>query len=570
MPSTSTRSSPGGFSTPPLVPLPGPEEFHNGANESADGSVDDPQQSTPVASVAGAPATGINIISNTFPPGPVTLGDDATVEIFPARAINFCGTEYESFFINSNGSVSFGAGDTTFFETDEGFLIGPPRIAMLWDDFNPGVGGTVSWGQTSNSVTVSFDGVPEFGGPTGIGSNTFSVRMTSAGRVPNSRYSITYGAVSAPDGIAGFSCGGRLTSGYEKTVDLSASNTINAVNKSAVWQRFVTGTSPFDLANRTQQYRGPGVPLRDILENGNNIATNAYPIYLPFSTVDLQTQIYPLGDDVDFYWFTADAGDIIVAEALPGNPNIDMYLGLLAKQGSNFVVLAANDDGGAGLLSRFAVQIVKAGRYYIGVTTFGDPAFTGAGTDFGRYNLQVVKYRGDLLAPGEDDFTEVPLGFNFPFNGTPYASAFANSNGNLTFGSGDGDFSPSVPELLAGAPRIAPLWSNLSPQFGLLITEAGNNKMTFHYASVPQFFDDRPNYFSVELNRSGRARTSWLASSRGSSLVGVSQGNGAADPGPVDLSSAGSWPVNGTTYQAFTGGQFSGFDLFFRGLVFRP
>ncbi len=564
---------PGGFSTQPRS-LPGAEEFHNGANESNDPTVDDPQVSVPVFSVAGSPSAGIDVVFNLIPPGPIVLGDDSSVEIFPDQSFNFCGTVYSSFFVNSNGSVSFGASDTSFAETDQDFLIGPPRIAGLWDDLNPGVGGAVSWNQTATNIEVSFENVPEFGAA--AGSNTFKVSMIPL--QPLSLFTVTWGAMTATDGLAGYSCGGRDTSSYETQSDLRDTSFVVGLQKAAVYQRFVPAGSPNDLDNHSVFFIAPPLPLQDLIESGNDPQTDSHQITLPFSSLNLQTRIDPPGNDVDFYRFQANVGDIIVAELVPGNPGTDMVLGLLRKVGSDFVVLVTNDDGGAGLLSRFAVEIGESGTYHLGVSTFPDFDFSGDGGDFGRYVLSVVKYRGDLLDPGDDDFTEVPLGFSFPFQGGSWTSTFVNSNGNLTFGAGSTDFSETVAEFLAGPPRIAPLWSDLSPQFGFIITEPSPNTMIVHYASVPEFFDDRPNYFSVELKKSGRVRSGWLASSRGSSIVGVTEGNGAADPGPSDLSSSPTWPVSGTTYEPFTGGavpfffgaQFSNFDLFFKILTFTP
>ncbi|HJQ69266.1 MAG TPA: hypothetical protein VKA70_09850, partial [Blastocatellia bacterium] len=40
---------------------------------------------------------------------------------------------------------------------------------------------------------------------------------------------------------------------------------------------------------------------------------------------------------------------------------------------------------------------------------------------------------------------------------------FLNSNGNITFGVGDSDPTPTVPELRSGPPRIAPAWADLDP-----------------------------------------------------------------------------------------------------------
>lgn len=75
--------------------------------------------------------------------------------------------------------------------------------------------------------------------------------------------------------------------------------------------------------------------------------------------------------------------------------------------------------------------------------------------------MTINSYTGTLIAPGDDGSVVVPLGFTFPFQGTDWTSVFVNGNGNLTFGVGDGDFTETVPELLSGPPRIAPLWDDL-------------------------------------------------------------------------------------------------------------
>ena len=81
--------------------------------------------------------------------------------------------------------------------------------------------------ETSHSLTVPFTDVPEF---PAVGANTFTItllhrslldgssrltRCTAAG----SR--LDYGALSATDGLAGYSCGGKMTSGFELETDLS-------------------------------------------------------------------------------------------------------------------------------------------------------------------------------------------------------------------------------------------------------------------------------------------------------------------------------------------------------------
>lgn len=554
----------GGFSTTPRS-LPGVEEFFNGGGESADPTTDDPSAFTAVASVAGSPSAGTNIVFNRRNPGPIDIGDDDTAEIFPPFKLRFCGTDYESFFINSNGSVTFGAGSTAFSESDLAFLTGPPRIAGLWDDLDPTAGGVVSFAQTANDVTVSFDAVPEFGAA--AGANTFSIRMF---RSPLSVWTTRYGAVSMTDGLAGFSCGGGVTSGFEKQSDLSATPIVLALNKTAVWETF--NSSDNDLANRNFIFAGP-LGFRDTFERAghrNDSLATATRVELPFQSTDGFSTIDPAIGDVDYYKFEAKAGDIITVETVPGRSAMDTFVGLFGGSG----LLASNDDGGSGVLSRLLVRIVEDGTYTVAVTTFGDADFDGVGgSDSGRYDLSIVKYRGDLLDTGDDGAVEVPFGFSFPFQGQSWSSLFVNGNGNLTFGVDDADFSETVDEFLAGAPRVAPLWDDLFPPNGLVIAEPKDDRLLIHYASVPEFFSDRPNYFSTEMREDGRIRTGYLATARGDGLVGVTPGAGAADPGESDLSRRTNWPAVGTTYELFEFegvSSFSDFDLYFDSLRFRP
>ncbi|HEY1851900.1 MAG TPA: hypothetical protein VGG60_12805 [Candidatus Binataceae bacterium] len=59
-------------------------------------------------------------------------------------------------------------------------------------------------------------------------------------------------------------------------------------------------------------------------------------------------------------------------------------------------------------------------------------------------------------------------GFEFVFGGniggtctSPWNTFFLNSNGNVSFGAGDGSPAPTTASLLTGSPRIAPAWANL-------------------------------------------------------------------------------------------------------------
>jgi hypothetical protein len=183
----------GGFSTPPTVPLPGPEEFWNAGLESADIGTDLPCDAVSIFPAAGSPFTA-DIIFNGDPTL-VDLGDDD----FEERPLPFdfpaCGTDYSSVFIGSNGFLTFGAGDTDFSESVSDLLGGPPRIAPMWDDLNPSAGGTITADEVAGDYVVTYTGVPEF---PSAGSNTFTVTLRSDGS-----FNFDYGAISASDGLVG-------------------------------------------------------------------------------------------------------------------------------------------------------------------------------------------------------------------------------------------------------------------------------------------------------------------------------------------------------------------------------
>jgi hypothetical protein len=69
---------------------------------------------------------------------------------------------------------------------------------------------------------------------------------------------------------------------------------------------------------------------------------------------------------------------------------------------------------------------------------------------------------GMALTLADDDSRQVPIAFPFPFFGRSYQSVFVNSDGNLTFATGDNDSTErSLGQLAGGAPRIAALFDDL-------------------------------------------------------------------------------------------------------------
>jgi hypothetical protein len=234
-------------------------------------------------------------------------------------------------------------------------------------------------------------------------------------------------------------------------------------------------------------------------------------------------------------------------------------------------LLVTDDDGGNGLLSRLLLQAATDLRLAVAVSTFPDLTFVGGGDSNGRYSLYVNKYRGTPITIGDDATVPVALGRPFSFQGQAHNTVFVNSNGSLSFVAGDTSFQATVPAFLAGPPRISPLWTDLDPTGllgnpGVVLVDPNSRPAAVHFLSVSQFFSSNPNYFTAELGELGRIELKWGPTARGAALTGVTQGAGAADPGPTDLSRLGLRPV-GTTYENFlfnvsTRGV-SNFDLFF-------
>lgn len=99
------------------------------------------------------------------------FGDEEVFIIQLPRSFNFYGVEYDQLFLMSNGFVTLGGTDPARGPESEDLEkhFGVPRIALFWDDLDPGTTretddpAEVSYEITSDRVVVTFDNVSEFG-----------------------------------------------------------------------------------------------------------------------------------------------------------------------------------------------------------------------------------------------------------------------------------------------------------------------------------------------------------------------------------------------------------------------
>ena len=164
------------------------------------------------------------------------------------------------------------------------------------------------------------------------------------------------------------------------------------------------------------------------------------------------------------------------------------------------------------------------------------------------------------LTLGDDDSQNVTLPFGFNFCGTVYNDVWVGSNGYVTFGAGDTDFSESVAELIGGAPnpaRIAMFWDDLNPSAaGTVLTDVSGGNFVVTFDQIPEFSNTGANTAVLTLRPDGTFNITYGAVSMADGLAGHSF-PGANDPGGIDLSAA-SQPISGAIgdalYELFPSG----------------
>jgi hypothetical protein len=109
------------------------------------------------------------------------------------------GQEYASFYVGSNGYVTFGAGDADWSETIDEHFDSPARVAACWTDFDPTQGGRINVTELDDRVAVTWESIHEvfFNSV-----NTFQLELYYNGDI-----AITFLNIEAADGLVGISQG---------------------------------------------------------------------------------------------------------------------------------------------------------------------------------------------------------------------------------------------------------------------------------------------------------------------------------------------------------------------------
>ena len=176
-----------------------PKDYYNGDDESAFPELDDPTEKTLLLAMAGQPVEDIRLFTNESINDLASLtDDDEELFTFPQGfTFPFFGKVYDRVTVNTDGNLTFGAGDSGSTPRDEErFVAGPPRIAPLFTDLNPEDGGDIQSLFDGISLTFQWIDVPEFLFGFAPG-NTFAVEL-----FPDGSIRFEYDQIRAtPDGV---------------------------------------------------------------------------------------------------------------------------------------------------------------------------------------------------------------------------------------------------------------------------------------------------------------------------------------------------------------------------------
>lgn len=154
-----------------------------------------------------ATASGYSVAKDpapSFPTDPtggtsLTMSDDTSVlvTLTGGKQVTLYGTNYPSFYVGSNGYVTFGSSDIEWAPSLNSHF-NKPRVAAFFDDLVPTTG-QVTWKQLADRVAVTWNGVTEYGK---TNSNSVQIELFFDGRI-----CITNLTVAATTGLIGLSRG---------------------------------------------------------------------------------------------------------------------------------------------------------------------------------------------------------------------------------------------------------------------------------------------------------------------------------------------------------------------------
>jgi len=130
----------------------------------------------------------------------LVLGDDdyLAVNLAQGKEVSIYGNTYSSFYLGSNGYITFDSGDSNSVESLPDHF-SQKRVSALFCDLDPSAAGRVSSKQLADRIALTFENVPEY---SVANSNSFQIEMFFDGVIR-----VTYLNIDAERGVVGLSEG---------------------------------------------------------------------------------------------------------------------------------------------------------------------------------------------------------------------------------------------------------------------------------------------------------------------------------------------------------------------------
>jgi hypothetical protein len=213
-----------------------------------------------------------------------------------------------------------------------------------------------------------------------------------------------------------------------------------------------------------------------------------------------------------------------------------------------FEAQAADADvGDVAVLQDNGDIIIPANAFDVGGVGLSFVPNAAGGFDVRRGDATFQQDLGTRITLGDDDASSAASGFTIPFYGQQHASAWVNSDGNITFGESDtASTERDVSRFLTGPPRIAVSFADLDPSAGgAVFVNAKGDTFTVTWCGVPGFEDTATLTAQAVIARDGKVDIKVdSATTRKDAIVGLSPGRTGIYK-PVDLTASSSGTIGG-------------------------
>jgi hypothetical protein len=402
---------------------------------------------------ASAVAFGFEDISGT---GTVITGltnvDDASVSIPIGFTFPFYGANNTNVFVSSNGLLTFVTGSATF--TNDDLTTSPTQaaIAPFWDDLHTagGVAGSNVFFQVLGSgptqrLVIQWNQIRFFTGGTAGDTLTFQAQLFANGRIQFNYLDLVSGTAggnngaSATVGIKGAGAQGpdrlllAFNNGPNDFVGSGKSTLLSPPNPSPDLFSFtLTAGEANTLAVKSLSGAPVSVALLDC--NGAVIATGVS------GATNLDSVI---GN------FVAPASGAYYARV---TSNASVPYDLVVTRNATFDTERNDTPATAQPLdiSRGALgSVIRGGAYEAATVATDFEDISGTGTVIAG------------LTNVDDVSVSIPIGFTFPFYGVGNTTVFVSSNGLLTFGAANAEFTNADLSTTPVQAAVAPFWDDL-------------------------------------------------------------------------------------------------------------